>query len=294
MRIKKCSCIFRDHTSNYKGKYRVLYSLAASQMMLDHESIRPDIVIHIGKLVVIILHRVLKEKIWRVSEDGEIRDTFNKLRFVFEMPEQSFFEYYTTKIKGNSDSYLKQCQDYLSELYVKIPELPFSNIWLAHKMAHRIPEGSTIHFSILNSLRSWNFFELPKSVSSASNVGGFGIDGGVSTLLGASFANKNKLYFGVIGDLAFFYDMNAIGNRDLNRNLRILLINNGKGTEFRQYNHRAAQFGKDADEYIAAAGHFGNKSQTFVKHYAEDFGFEYMSAKNKQEFEEVFERFLNP
>ncbi|MFW2168186.1 2-succinyl-5-enolpyruvyl-6-hydroxy-3-cyclohexene-1-carboxylate synthase, partial [Enterobacter cloacae complex sp.6722794] len=105
-----------------------------------------------------------------------------------------------------------------------------------------------IHFGILNSLRTWNFYDLPNTVTSFSNVGGFGIDGGVSTLLGASLANPNKLYYGVIGDLAFFYDLNAIGNRHTANNLRILLVNNGKGTEFRMYNHHAAHFGSDGDE----------------------------------------------
>ena len=123
-------------------------------------------------------------------------------------------------------------------------------------------------------------------------MGGFGIDGGVSALIGASLADTNKLYFGVIGDLAFFYDMNVIGNRHIGNNLRILLINNGKGTEFRLYKHHTAHFGEDADKYIAAAGHFGNKSTVLVKHYAQDLGFEYTSAANKQEFEQVYEHFL--
>ena len=48
---------------------------------------------------------------------------------------------------------------------------------------------------------------------------GFGIDGNMSALLGASLAKSDKLYFGVIGDLAFFYDMNCLGNRHVGSNL---------------------------------------------------------------------------
>jgi 2-succinyl-5-enolpyruvyl-6-hydroxy-3-cyclohexene-1-carboxylate synthase len=284
--------VFCDHSSNYKGKYRVLYAIAASQTMLNLSETRPDLLVHIGEISGdYYSKRVFGKEVWRVSEDGEIHDIAKKLSFVFEMPEEIFFKNYTKK-EGKADSYLKICKDQLNEIYNKIPELPFSNIWLASKMAHRIPEGATIHFGILNSLRAWNFFELPKSVSSASNVGGFGIDGNVSSLIGASLANKNKLYYGVVGDLAFFYDMNAIGNRHVGNNLRILLVNNGKGTEFRQFNHLAAQFGNDADQFIAAAGHFGNKSLTLVKQYAQNLGFEYLSASNKEEFENNCERFL--
>ena len=64
--------------------------------------------------------------------------------------------------------------------------------------------------------------------------------------------------------------MNVLGNRHVGRNVRILLVNNGKGTEFRNYMHPGAAFGEAADDYIAAAGHYGNKSRQLVRHYAED------------------------
>jgi len=288
--------VFCDHSSNYKGKNRVLYALAAGQQMGDVSETMPDLLIHIGEVTGdYYSKRMTGKQVWRVSEDGEIRDTFKKLKYVFEMPEKIFFEHYSSKTNASeSSTYLQACKKHVNELYNKIPELPFSNIWLAQQMAALIPENSTIHFGILNSLRSWNFFELPHSVNSSSNVGGFGIDGNVSALVGASFSNKNKLYFGVIGDLAFFYDMNVMGNRHLQNNLRILLVNNGKGTEFRQFNHKAAQHGDKADEFIAAAGHFGNKSKNLVKQYVQELGFEYLSASNKEEFELVYKQFLNP
>ncbi len=285
--------VFCGHTSGYSGRYKILYSLIASQQTLNYHDIQPSLLIHIGEISGDSYSpSIAGKQVWRISEDGEIRDTFYRLRYIFEMPEYDFFEHYVKNNTNNSDSYLDLCKSYLNELYHKIPELPFSNIWVAYRMAQKIPENSTIHFGILNSLRSWNFFEIPQSVTSASNVGGFGIDGGLSALIGASLFNKNKLYFGIIGDLAFFYDMNVIGNRHVGNNLRILLVNNGKGTEFRQYNHLAAQFGEDADKYIAATKHFGNKSKVLVKHYAQDLGFEYICATNKQEFEQVYERFL--
>lgn len=287
--------VFCDHTSSFKGKYRLLYSLAASQDQMDLNADKPDVTIHIGEVTgdYASIAMVGKE-VWRVSEDGEIRDTFKKLRYVFEMEEKTFFERYTDQTKAPSDQYLKQCQVRLEEIRREFPEIPFSNIWVAARIAHQIPEGSVIHFGILNSLRCWNFFELPASVTSMSNVGGFGIDGGLSSLLGASLANPNKLYFGIIGDLAFFYDMNALGNRHVGKNLRLLLVNNGKGTEFRQYNHHAAHFGDEADHFISAAGHYGNKSKQLVKNYAEDLGFEYYSAANKDEVETFYKAFVAP
>ena len=45
--------------------------------------------------------------------------------------------------------------------------------------------------------------------------------------------------------------------------------------------------------YIAAGGHFGNMSKSLVKNYAEDLGFEYITASNKDEFEAVYARFVS-
>ena len=151
-----------------------------------------------------------------------------------------------------------------------------------------------LHLGILNSLRSWNFFPIDSSIRCYSNTGGFGIDGCVSSLLGASLASPNKLFFGVVGDLACFYDLNSLGNRHVGSNMRIMVVNNGVGTEFKNYNHKAAKFGQEADAYMAARGHYGNRSHELLKHYSQDLGFEYMSASNKQEYLANLDRFVTP
>ncbi|SKC33053.1 2-succinyl-5-enolpyruvyl-6-hydroxy-3-cyclohexene-1-carboxylate synthase [Photobacterium piscicola] len=285
--------VFCDHTSSYKGKYRLLFSLVAAQELLDKSEYKPDILIHIGEVSGDYSSAtIVGEEVWRVSEDGEIRDTFRKLRYVFEMSEEKFFTEYSGGTQRD-DSYFEACSTALDKIRQNIPELPFSNIWVASELSGNIPNNSVVHFGILNTLRSWNFFEVPSSVTTASNVGGFGIDGVLSSLVGASLDKSNKLFFCILGDLAFFYDMNILGNRHLGNNLRILIINNGKGTEFKQYNHHAAYFKDEADDFMAAADHFGKKSPTLVKNYAENLGFEYLTASNKEDFKSVYERFIS-
>lgn len=289
--------VFCDHTSGYYGRYRVQFSIVAAQELMSANAYKPDVLIHIGEITGDYpLLSMAGMQVWRVSEDGEIRDTFRRLINVFEMPEHVFFSRYAQQsaVTPVTNNYLADCQQILGQVRSKVPDLPFSNIWLASQLSHKLPENAVIHFGILNSLRSWNFFDLPPTVTSASNVGGFGIDGILSTIIGASLVNPERLYFSVLGDLAFFYDMNAIGNRHVGNNVRILMVNNGKGTEFRQYNHHASYFGEAADEFVAAAGHYGNQSPTLVKNYAENLGFEYISAKNKDEFEKVYQQFVSP
>ena len=147
---------------------------------------------------------------------------------------------------------------------------------------------------ILNSLRSWNLYDTPRTVYTYSNVGGFGIDGGLSSLVGASMANPSKLYFGIIGDLATFYDVNVLGNRHIGPNIRILVSNNGTGYEMHCPGSIGRIFGDEADKFMAAGGHFGNKSKDLLKHFAIDLGFEYLSATTKKEYLAQIEYFLSP
>ena len=287
-----------DQSSNYRGKYRVLAPLILQQKEYHAKCTDLDILIHIGEISGAYMN-VNSKHVWRVSPDGKIVDTFQKLQYVFEMEEIDFFERYIENvhqdIEANIDSAVYKWQQEYEKLYACIPELPFSNVWIAQQTADKLPEGSSLHLGILNTLRTWNFFETPESVLCYSNTGGFGIDGGVSACMGASLHNADKLYFGVFGDLAFFYDMNVLGNRHVANNLRIIVINNAGGTEFKNYSHRGIQvLGKDVDAFVAAGGHFGNQSYQLVRHYAEDLGFEYLSARNKEEYLSNLSYFLQP
>lgn len=284
--------VFCDKTSNFYGKYATNMSLVFSQENWRSEFRNVDLLIHIGEVTGDV-YRMFPSKVWRVNEDGALRDSFDALTDVFMMPEKTFFEYYSSEGK-EVDTFLLSCKDEYFKLYSLIPELPFSNIWIAQQLSQRIPTGSEVQLGIYNSLRAWNFFELPEGVTSKCNVGGFGIDGGISSMIGASMVAPDKLFFGVFGDLVFFYDMNVMGNRHVGNNVRILMINNGKGNEFRLYCHPCRIFGEEAEPYMAAAGHFGNKSSSLVRHYAEDLGYEYLTASNKDEFLSNVDRFCNP
>lgn len=287
--------VLYDHTSNYTGKYGIACSVTSMQKSEKRLEFAPDLCIHIGEVSGGWLNFLKRNKVWRVSCDGKFKDFSTKLRFVFDMSEQEFFEAYSHS-STKQTAYYEMCkkkEDQIRELALKA-DLPFSNIWMAMQLAPKLPINSVLHLGIFNSLRAWNFFEIDSSIRVYSNVGGFGIDGNMSTLIGASLAHKDKLYIGIFGDLSFFYDINSLGNRNVGNNIRILLVNNGKGTEFRNYENPGAKFGDLADKYIAAGGHNGNKSQKLVKHFAEDLGYDYLCASNKDEFLSVYEKFLSP
>lgn len=295
-----CACndavVMVDHTSKYHGKYRALYSIIGAQR--GYKSAIPDfdLVIHIGEVSgAYPMFSVGNgaEKVWRVNPDGMFKDFFKKLSAVFQMTEMDFFKHYTLEGYTPKDSLLQVCQNEFKKITASIPEMPFSNLYIGQKLGMAFPDDSILYLGILNTLRTWNFSEINPNVRTYANVGGFGIDGTLSAAIGSSFANPDRLTFVVLGDLSFFYDMNSIGNHCIGNNLRVMLVNNGKGIEFRHLNHQAAFMGDDADAFVAAAGHWGNQSSDLVRHYAQDLGFKYLTASTKEEFEKVYKDFLD-
>lgn len=280
-----------DPTSNYKGKYRILMPLLCEQAKEEVGGEQLDLMIQIGFVSSMLFKKA--KVMWRVAKDGVVRDTFRKTNSIFQMSELDFFtKMVEGKDKKENTVYSEYKERYDSLLH-SLPELPFSNIWVAQQLSGQLPENSVLHLGIRNSLRSWGYFDIPNSVLSYCNTGGFGIDGGISSLIGASMVNQQSLFFGVFGDLLFFYDMNSLGNRDIKSNLRIIVINNGLGQEFKNVSFPGSLLlGEDIDKFTAAKGHFACQSKTLVKDYAENLGFEYLTASNKEEFNSVYERFI--
>ncbi len=153
-------------------------------------------------------------------------------------------------------------------------EVPFSSAFIAQALHKVLPKESIMQFSILNSLRVWNLFQLDPTIECYSNVGAFGIDGGLSTLVGQSVAT-DKLSYMIIGDLAFYYDMNSIGIRHIKNNLRIIMINNNGDIEFKQNTNDHSE----VDRFTAAANHFKN-----AKGWSETCRFQYIGVNSKEEF----------
>lgn len=285
-----------DHTSNYNGKYKILGNLIFNQKK-NYDLKNIELLIDFGNISGAYMP-INPREVWRIDLDGELRDTFSKLKYVFEMDENTFFcEYNALKKEKVETTYYNEMvsvRNSLSEKLEKL-ELPFSNLWVAKQISSKLKDGDIVHLAILNTLRSWNYYSIDKNVKFYSNTGGFGIDGVMSSAIGNSLVTEKNVYC-FIGDLAFFYDMNSIGNIELGKNLRILLINNGCGTEFHNYNHRAVAVATENQldsKFFAADGHFGNKSKDLVKHYSGDLGFEYISAVNKDEFNSNIDKFMD-
>lgn len=285
-----------DHTSGYSGKYKVNMTLPFCQEYYFSKNRKVGLLIHIGEISgdYYTFGGLSPQKVWRVNPDGAYSDFFKKLTAVFKIEEEGFFNQYISNNKS-IHSYYDSCLKENIIFNKKRPDVPFSNIWIANQLHDKLPIGSQIHLGILNSLRSWNFFDLPDGVESKSNVGGFGIDGCVSSMIGAAMMSPDKVFYGIIGDLSFYYDANILLNKDLPRNIRLIVVNNGRGIEFRNYCHPAFRsFGRSVDSYIAAAGHFGNQENSAIIEICKESNIAYYSISSKSEFIKIIPKLVAP
>lgn len=97
-----------------------------------------------------------------------------------------------------------------------------------------LPQQSVLHLANSMPVRYANLCGLPeeKQIQVCANRGVSGIDGCLSTAVGAALMT-DKLVTVLIGDVAFFYDRNALWSAPVPANLRIILLNNDSGHIFR-------------------------------------------------------------
>jgi 2-succinyl-5-enolpyruvyl-6-hydroxy-3-cyclohexene-1-carboxylate synthase len=116
------------------------------------------------------------------------------------------------------------------------------------------------------------------------NRGVNGIEGSLSTAAGCSCVTDDQV-FCIIGDLSFFYDQNALWNRNLRGNLRILLLNNGKGGIFHML--KGLEQSPARDRFVAAEHHATAEGICQQNHV------DYLKAMNMEEMQKGIATLLN-
>lgn len=262
---EKFNCVvYVNPLSNYSGPRSLQANLILEGMdRRTFDLFAPDLLITIGGQMGDYAFdsriRVPAFEHWSVTQDGKVRDTYSKLSSVFKMTEKQFLLASVAHEADpvNVNEYFELWRDACARRVV--PEtLPLSHALVAATLAPKLIPNSVVHFGILSSFRNWAYHELPSHSDYYCNVAAFGIDGCVSTFVGQACGNRDRQTILVVGDLSFFYDMNALGIRHLGANARVVMVNNGGGGEFQLYSNPATEFGAESDRHIAATGHFGS------------------------------------
>ena len=220
---------------------------------------------------------------WHISTDGKIADLYGCLTTIIEMDPFEFLEKIAFLLDNKPTNYPLMWENYCKT--VPMPELPYSEISAIGKLIQSLPEPCALHLANSSTIRYAQLFTIPPRVEICCNRGVNGIEGSLSTAIGYAVAST-KLNFIIIGDLSFFYDMNALWNQNYGANIRILLLNNEGGEIF----HTLPGMDKSSRsrEFITA------EHYTTAKGWAEERGFIYIKVTDEEELEDAMKQFTTP
>ncbi|GLU52203.1 2-succinyl-5-enolpyruvyl-6-hydroxy-3-cyclohexene-1-carboxylic-acid synthase [Dyadobacter frigoris] len=242
-----------DSISNQKGNQSFITFQDLFLADADTGKLQPDLLITYGlsfisKAFKQFLQKNPSIRHWHISEDSHIVDTFFSLTQIIPVSPEYFFNNtfekidYQLFVQGsdpeNDSSYKTSWTGYdlkakaLSAEYLKNLSV-LNDLTSVNSIINSLPEGSQLH--IANSMPIRYVNALGSGVSHLeifANRGTSGIDGCVSTAIGAALVN-NKPTFLLVGDVAFLYDRNGLLIQPLPGNLKIIVLNNSGGNIFR-------------------------------------------------------------
>ncbi|MFO7933534.1 MAG: 2-succinyl-5-enolpyruvyl-6-hydroxy-3-cyclohexene-1-carboxylic-acid synthase [Bacteroidales bacterium] len=134
-------------------------------------------------------------------------------------------DYYPETWRGIGKRALNKAAGYLKGA-------PFCNLTAIHRALSTVPAKTVIHAGNSSVIRYSQLLPRRSDLRYLANRGTSGIDGTVSSAVGAAMVSE-ELHLLVVGDLGFVYDSNALWNKDFPDNLRILVVNDGGGGIFR-------------------------------------------------------------
>ena len=254
-------------------------------------SMLPDFVLYLGgELVSKRMKQFLRQlpddvKIWSVSKDGRVRDTFMSMHGLIEGHPADVLADLAELTKGlqlrSSLDFFEQWDDVLACVDEAIDSYdPDYSQMAAVKMleaAMEFADEAVTHYGNSSAVRLANVFS---SHFVYCNRGVNGIEGTLSTAAGFSLCHPDSV-FCVVGDLSFFYDANALWPQCLKGNLRVLLLNNGGGGIFEKF--EGLRKSPARDDFVMA------RHQTTAEGLCQSFNVDYRSAHNMEELEEGME-----
>ncbi|MDR2389367.1 MAG: 2-succinyl-5-enolpyruvyl-6-hydroxy-3-cyclohexene-1-carboxylic-acid synthase [Tannerellaceae bacterium] len=226
---------------------------------------------------------------WHVSADGKITDTYQCLTDTVVGKASHFAAYLAGQDPPGECAdarreYLLRWQS--ASLGIPEPEAEYSDLAACGALLRAMDDHACLQLSNSSSVRLAQLFRpAANHLRIHANRGTSGIDGCLSTAVGQACVNPG-LTFLVIGDLAFFYDMNILWNRRLPPRLRILLNNNGGGGIFPTLPGFVPT--PEARQHILV-----RHSQS-ARSWAESQGLAYLGVSNQQELQDAIPPFVSP
>jgi 2-succinyl-5-enolpyruvyl-6-hydroxy-3-cyclohexene-1-carboxylate synthase len=268
------------HCEQFVGSIDALMASILEENTTDYN---PDLLITLGgqfvsKSLKQFLRKNKPSEHWHLSLSAEHFDTYQSLTKVVQTEAANFFELLAGReIQAGSD-YLKlwkSKENRVNQLRDEfVANCEFSDLKAFELIGKSIPENSVVHLGNSSPVRYALIHNQVKQTEYYSNRGTAGIDGCVSTAVGFA-SESDKINTVIVGDLSFFYDSNALWNKYIGKNLRIIVIHNGGGNIFSMI--------KGPGETPAFREHFFTENTHKAEGLAKAFGLDYFSATNENE-----------
>ncbi len=184
---------------------------------------------------------------WHISEDGLVIDPFKTLTKIIPISPEYFFDQLLEKTDfqlfteneepENFTEYLAEWQAvslktsaysslFLENLTTINDVLLLDSIFKYLQSDFKLQLGNSMTVRYANVIGSLN-----RNVWVNCNRGTSGIDGCLSTAIGAAKVSKLPVYL-ILGDVSFLYDRNGLLQNSLPSNLKIIILNNDGGNIF--------------------------------------------------------------
>jgi len=294
--LKTGAVVLHEHLSNlddplFCGSIDVLMAGILDENI---ESYRPDLLISFGgQFVSKALKQFLRKNKplhhWHLSPSGEHFDTYQSLTKVVRMEAADFFAALSGCVMPTDKSYLhlwKNKEEKVNALCNEFVEnIEFCDLKAFSLIGQKIPVNTVIHLGNSSPVRYALIHNRVKDAQYYSNRGTAGIDGCLSTAVGFASAS-DQINTIILGDLSVFYDSNALWNKYIGSNLRIIVIHNGGGNIFGMI--------KGPSDSPAFAEHFLAENTHKAEVLARAFGLDYFKAENESTLVKALDDFYSP
>ena len=281
--------ILTESTSNLDldGSIACIDRVLAAISKKEEKDFAPDLLITLGGPVVskkikafIRRHKPIHH--WHLDPDELHIDTYQCLTYHIPLEPEAFLNQLNENTAPLISTYRNMWleKDHIAEVAHQdyLVDLQWSDMKVFENVLQYLPTGSDLQMGNSTPVRYIQLYKAFKKLNYFGNRGTSGIDGCVSTAVGAAIAS-GKLTTLIVGDMAFFYDTNGLWHHHVPDNLRIILINNGGGGIFRIIEGPSSV--PELEEY------FETRHQLNAKNIAATFGLDYSSCSSFNELEEL-------
>jgi 2-succinyl-5-enolpyruvyl-6-hydroxy-3-cyclohexene-1-carboxylate synthase len=285
-----------ENTSNLQNE---LFNHCIDRSLNGFESTdsnyQPEVLISFGGAIVskrikAFLRQIKLEVHWRISHDFPQMNTYGTLSAHLPLEPSYFVETllsHNLQLQNINFSGKWKALDYRAKDQLAVfqtDEAHLHDFDIFNCLQEVLNEPLQLHLANSSVVRYAQLFDPIKEVVYYSNRGTSGIDGSVSTAVGAALASPEKKHLLICGDTSFIYDSNALWTSPFPKNLKVIIIQNHGGGIF-QIIPGPANSPLREKYFEATHQHAPGK-------IAEGYGFEVQYLSEKSKLETVVSAFL--